>query len=51
MFARTLSRELIALVLIKVAALTLIYFLFFAPVRQVVDTDSTARAVLTEGAK
>ena len=51
MFARRLRRELIVLILIKIAALTLIFFFFFAPVRQHVDADSTARAVLSEGAK
>ena len=51
MFARQLGRELIALILIKIAALTAIFFLFFAPVRQHVDAESAARTMLFEGQK
>jgi len=51
MFARQLGREIAALILIKIAALTAIYFLFFAPARQHVDADSAARAILSEGQK
>jgi hypothetical protein len=51
MFARQLGREIVVLVLIKIAALTAIYFLFFAPVRQHVDADSAARTMLSEDAK
>jgi hypothetical protein len=48
MFARQLSRELIALVLIKVAALTLLFFLFIAPMRRPpLDADTAARMLIS----
>ena len=51
MFARQLSRELIALILIKIAALTVLFFLFIAPMkRPPVDSDATARNLLSGGA-
>ena len=50
MFARQLGRELFALILIKVAALTLLFFLFIAPMRRPpMDADGAARVLISGG--
>ena len=50
MFARQLGRELVALIVIKVAALSLLFFLFFSDSQPPVDGNATARAMLERGA-
>ena len=46
---RPLTRELAALLLIKAAALALLFVVFFGPAhRPKIDADATARALLSE---
>jgi hypothetical protein len=49
MFARRLSREITVLILIKAAALTLLFFLFFSPShRPHIDADRMEQQILSE---
>ena len=51
MFARQLTRELAALIALKMVALTVLFFLFFGPAeRPKVDADAAAQAILSEHA-
>jgi hypothetical protein len=49
MFARRLSREIVALLLLKAAALAVLFFLFFGPAQRThVDASRMGQQILSE---